>query len=173
MDCSAGLMPAFPGLGSNLGAYDCRRMTRSGAGGFSLNAYRQASLQRRSHSMLGPKQARLGRRHGQTQHCSGLSDVKVRDTTKGIYILQAFREFPGRIGESTIDFQPPCQVFGGWRPVRKSHLGSAYLILVRVRAEVPPLWSAEISETLILNDSCDPRVELSVASKLAEVLEGS
>jgi hypothetical protein len=148
-------------------------MTRSGAGGLNLNADYQASPQRGSHSMLGPKQARLGGRHGQTQHGSGLSDVKIRDTTKGIYILQAFREFPGRIGESTVDFPPPCQVLGGWRPVRKSHLGSAYLILVGVRAEVPALWPAEIRETLILNDSCDPRVELSVASKLAQVLEGS
>jgi len=165
-------MPAFPWLGRNLGS-DYRRLTRSGAGGLSLNAHHQASPQSRSHSMLGPKQARLGGRHRQTQHGSGLSDAKIRDTTKAIYILQAFREFPDRIGESTVEFPLPCQVLGGRRPVRKSHLGSAYLILVRVRTEVPPLRPAEIRETLILNDSCDPRVELSVAPKLAEVLEGS
>ena len=91
--------------------------------------------------------------------------MKTRDTTKGTYILQAFWDFAGRIGERTVDFPPPCQFLGGWRPVRKSHLGSAYLILVRFRAEVPPLKSAEIHETLILNESCDPRVELGVAAK--------
>jgi len=122
--------------------------------------------------MLGPKQERLGGRHCQTQHGSRLSDMKIRDTTKRIYILQAFREFGGRIGKDTLDFTPPCQVLGGWRPVRKSHLGRAYLVLLRVCAEVPPVWPAEIHETLILNDSCNPSVELGVASKTLEVHEG-
>ena len=123
--------------------------------------------------MPGPKQARLGGRRRQTQHGSRLSDMKTRDTTKGIYILQAFWEFASRIGESTVDFPSPCQVLGGWRPVRKSHLGSEYLILVRVHVEVPPLWSAEIHETPILDDLCDPSIELGVASKTPQVLEGS
>ena len=123
--------------------------------------------------MLGPKQARLGGRHRQTQHGGRLSDMKTRYTAKGIYILQTFWEFAGRIGESTVEFPPPCQVLGGWRLVRKSHLGSAYLILVRVRADVPPLWPAEIHEALILNDSCDPRFELGVAPKTPQVLKGS
>jgi hypothetical protein len=148
-------------------------MTRSGAGVLGLNAHYQGSPQRGSHSMPGPKQARLGGRHCQTQHGSRLSDMKTRDTTKTIHILQAFWKFAGRLGESTVDFSSPCQVLGGWRPVRKSHLGNAYLILVKVRAEVPPLWSAEIHETLILNNSCYPSVELRVASKTPEVLEGS
>jgi hypothetical protein len=99
--------------------------------------------------------------------------MKPRDTTKGIYILQVFWEFAGRIGESTVEFPPPCQVFGGWRPVRKSHLGSADLILDRVSADVPPLWTAEIHEALILYDLCDPRLELGVAPKTPQVLKGS
>jgi hypothetical protein len=99
--------------------------------------------------------------------------MKARNITKGIYILQAFWEFAGSIGESTVEFPPPCQVLGGWRPVRKRHLGGADLILVRVRADVPPLWPAEIREALILNDSCDPRLELGVAPKTPQVLKGS
>jgi hypothetical protein len=57
--------------------------------------------------------------------------------------------------------------------VRKSQLGSAYLIFVRVCAEVPPFWSAQIHEALILDDSCDPRLELRVATKTPKVFEGS
>ena len=120
--------------------------------------------------MLGSKQARLGGRHRKTQHGSGLSDMETRYTTKGIYILQAFGEFAGRIGESSVEFPPPCQVLGGWRPVRIRYLGSMYIF--RVRAELPPLETAKIHETLILHDSCDPRVKLRFASKTSEVLEG-
>ena len=123
--------------------------------------------------MPRPKQARLGGWHGQTQCGSRLSDIKTHDTTKGIHILKAFWEFAGRIGESTVDFPPPCQILGGWRPARKSRLGRAYLILVRARAEVPALWSAEIHETPIPNDLCDPSAELGIAAKTPEVLEGS
>ena len=98
--------------------------------------------------------------------------MKTGDATKGIYILQAFWEFAGSIGESTIKFPLTCQVLGGGRPVRKSDLGSAHLILIRARAEVPPLRPAEIHETLILHNSRDPRVELRVAAETPQVLKG-
>jgi hypothetical protein len=60
-----GLTPAFPWSGSNLGACHCGRMRDSGAGGPIMSAHSQASPQSGSHSMLGPKQARLGGRHRQ------------------------------------------------------------------------------------------------------------
>ena len=123
--------------------------------------------------MLGPKQARLGGRHCQAQHGSRLSDMKTPDTTKGIYIPQVFREFAGRIGEST------------WRLSRR-HTRSSGVGVRCARANsaarisfssgfvrIPPFWPAEIHEALILHDSCDPRAELGVASKTSQVLEGS
>jgi hypothetical protein len=91
--------------------------------------------------------------------------MKTCVTTEDIYIVQVFREFAGRIGESTVDFTPAYQVLGGRRPVGKSRLGGERLVLIQVCAEVAPIWPAKIHEALILDDSSDPRLELRVASK--------
>jgi len=121
--------------------------------------------------MMGPKQARLGGRRSQTQHCSRLSEMKIRDATKGVYILQGFRELAGRIRKDGVDFASPEQILGGWRPVRECRLGCADRILVRVGGEIAPLRPAETHEALIPDDLCDPRLELGFASKTLEVLE--
>lgn len=121
--------------------------------------------------MLGPKQARLGSRHCQTQNGSRLSDTETIAITERVDVPQGFREFGGRIGESTGDLPSPNQVLGGWGTVRKSQLGGG--LIVRVCADAPPFWPAEIDEALIHHDSCDPRAELRVAAKTRQVLEGS
>jgi len=83
------------------------------------------------------------------------------------------RELTRGNGESAVDFASPCEILGCWRPVRKSHYGIADIPLLQVGAYSPPLWLTQVHETLVLDNSCDPSIELGVASKAVQVLEGS
>src|ERR1035438_295837 len=123
--------------------------------------------------MLGTKQTRLRGRHGETQRVSGLSDGQTRGATKGVYILQALRKLTSGNGKRAVEFASPCEVLGCRCPVRKSAYPGATIFLLQVGVYSPPLRSTQVNETLVHDDSGHPSIELGVASKALQVLEGS
>ncbi len=123
--------------------------------------------------MLGTKQTRFRGRHGETQRVSGFSDVQTRGATKGVYILQALRKLASGNGKRAVEFASPCKILGCRCPVRKSPYPVATIFFLQVGVYSPPLGSTQVNETLVHDDSCHPSIELGVASKAMQVLEGS
>ena len=169
-DC--GSRDACHWLSRNLGARDCCRVRSYGAGGLTLNAHynllrssdRIRCWARNSRvlvagtvrpSMLAASLTENPRCNRGYIHPAGLLGVCRRQRRKHCRLPVAMRD-------------PRVLVSGPQEP-----LGIPDLILVRVGAYLPPLWLTEIHETLVLDDSCDPSLELGVASKTLQVLEGS
>ena len=123
--------------------------------------------------MLGTKQTRFRGRHGETQRASGLSDGHARGATKGVYIQQALRKLTCCYGKRAVEFVSPCEIFRCWCPVRKSTYSGATVFHLKVGEYSPPLWSTQVNETLVHDDSCHPRIKLGVASKVVQMLESS